>query len=107
MSQSPYVIVLTTLPAQTDVADFAGALIEDRLAACVSAYPEMQSYYRWEDQLEVDAERQIIIKTTGDRVAALWERIRGMHPYEVPEFLVLAVSDGSQAYLDWVSKSTR
>jgi periplasmic divalent cation tolerance protein len=107
MTQSPYIIVMTTLPADSDVAEFATTLIEERLAACVSAYPEMQSFYRWQDDLEADSERQIVIKTTADRLPALWERVRALHPYEVPEFLVLPVVDGSEAYLNWMRDATR
>jgi periplasmic divalent cation tolerance protein len=66
----------------------------------------MQSFYRWGDSIEQDTERQILIKTTGDQLGALWERIRNMHPYEVPEFLVLPIVDGSEAYLRWMREST-
>ena len=41
-----------------------------------------------------------------DRVAALWDRIRELHPYETPEFVVLTISDGSEAYLRWIGEST-
>jgi periplasmic divalent cation tolerance protein len=107
MTESSYIIVLTTLPADGDVAEFARLLVEERLAACVSAYPEMQSFYRWQDTLESDSERQIVIKTTSDRLQALWERVRSVHPYEVPEFLVLPVIEGSDAYLNWMREATK
>ena len=101
-----YVIVLTTLPADADTRAFGRTLVEERLAACVNLLPVMDSVYRWEGQVEHDTERQVIVKTSRDRVAALWERIRELHPYETPEFVVLSIQDGSDAYLRWIGEST-
>jgi periplasmic divalent cation tolerance protein len=101
-----YVIVLTTLPADGDSAAIARTLVEERLAACVNLLPPMESIFRWEGQVEQDSERQVIVKTSRERVAALWERIRELHPYEVPEFVVLPIVDGSDAYLRWLGQST-
>jgi len=101
-----YVIVLTTLPADADGAAFGRTLIEERLAGCVNLLPAMESLYRWEGQVEQDTERQVIIKTSRERVVALWDRIRELHPYEVPEFVVIPITDGSDAYLRWLGEST-
>ena len=101
-----YVIVLTTLPADADTRAFGRTLVEERLAACVNLLPVMDSLYRWEGEVEHDTERQLIVKTSRDRVAALWERIRELHPYETPEFVVLDIQDGSDAYLRWIGEST-
>ncbi len=104
---SDYVIVLTTLPATADCAAFAETLVREHLAACVNVLPEMESVYRWKDKLERDRERQILVKTTAIRLDDLQARIRDLHPYEVPELLVLRVDGGDEAYLNWVSQSTR
>ena len=103
---SEYVVVLTTLPADADAAGFARQLVEERLAACVNLLPIMESVYRWEGRVEQDTERQLVLKTSRERIAALWDRVRELHPYEVPEFIVLPVSDGNDAYLRWVGEST-
>lgn len=102
-----YVVVLTTLPGDADGAAFGRALVDERLAACVNLLPAMESIYRWEGQIERESERQVIIKTSRERVAALWDRVRELHPYEVPEFLVLPIVDGNEAYLRWVGEATR
>jgi periplasmic divalent cation tolerance protein len=102
-----YVVVMTTLPADADAAAFGRALVNERLAACVNLLAPMESVYRWEGQIEQEAERQLIIKTSRDRLAALWDRVRELHPYEVPEFLVLQIVDGNEAYLRWVGESTK
>ncbi|MBI2220036.1 MAG: divalent-cation tolerance protein CutA [Acidobacteria bacterium] len=103
---SEYVIALTTFPADQDAVEFARILVDERLAACVNICPEMVSIYRWQGAVEQDRERQVIIKTTQARVLALWERIRALHTYDVPEFVVLPVADGSDAYLRWIAEST-
>ena len=78
-----------------------------RLAACVNILPEMQSVYWWKDKLERERERQIVIKTTAIRLDQLQARICELHPYEVPELLVLRVDGGDEAYLNWLSQATR
>jgi periplasmic divalent cation tolerance protein len=103
---SDYVIVLTTLPADADASAIATALVEGRLAACVNVLPAMQSTYRWQGAVEREAERQIVIKTSGQRVDALWERLRDLHPYDMPEFVVIPIVDGNQAYLNWIGETT-
>ena len=102
----PAVIVLTTLGADADAATLARTLVEERLAACVNVLAPMISTYRWKGSIEQDGEQQLVIKTTPARVPALEARLRDLHPYEVPEFLVLPVSAGSDAYLRWVGENT-
>ena len=101
-----YVLVLTTLPADADAPVFARALVEHRLAACVNVLPLMESIYKWDGELQKETERQLVIKTSRRRVAALWERLRELHPYDVPEFVVVEIVDGSDAYLRWIGEAT-
>jgi periplasmic divalent cation tolerance protein len=104
-ADSDAVIVLTTLAADADAAGLARTLVAERLAACVNVLPLMTSFYRWKETLEEEREQQLVIKTAADRVAALAARLRELHPYEVPEFLVLRVAGGSDAYLRWIRDS--
>ena len=107
MNETDYVLVLTTLPADADAAAFARTLVEERLAACVNLLPVMESTYRWEGHVETETERQLVVKTSRSKIVALWERVRDLHPYDVPEFLVLPIVDGNDAYLRWLGESTR
>jgi periplasmic divalent cation tolerance protein len=95
------VIVLTTLGDDADAEGMARALVEEGLAACVNILPAMTSVYRWRGSVERESERQVVIKTTAGRVAALEARVLAMHPYELPEFMVLA-AEASAAYANWV-----
>jgi periplasmic divalent cation tolerance protein len=106
MADSDYVLVLTTLPADSDAGAFAQALVEDRLAACVNLLPVMESVFRWEGNIDRESERQLLIKSSRARLVALWDRVRALHPYEVPEFIVLPIVDGNAAYLKWMGEAT-
>jgi periplasmic divalent cation tolerance protein len=94
-------VVLTTLGADTDAAALARTLVQEGLAACVNVLPVMTSVYRWKGVVEQDREQQLVIKTARAGLPALQARLRELHPYELPEFLVLSAS-GSEAYLGWI-----
>ena len=102
---SPFVLVLTTWPGDRDGTAFARILVEERLAACVSILEPMVSVYRWQGAIEQSSERQVIIKTTTAQVDALTTRVSALHPYDVPELLVLPAGQASEAYLEWVAES--
>ena len=107
MPSDQFVVILTTFPVDRDVDQFAKTLVEERLAACVNVLPPMRSLYTWKGALETAEERQLLIKTNTDRVHDLETRIKALHPYDVPEFLVISVLDGSHDYLSWVAENTR
>jgi len=96
------VLILTTVPEGELGDTIARRLIEERVAACVNVCAPMTSLYRWRGIVEREAERQLVIKTTREHVLAVQACIAELHSYELPEFMVLAVADGSTAYLDWV-----
>jgi periplasmic divalent cation tolerance protein len=100
------VLVLTTIGGDADAIALARTLVDERLAACVNVLPLMTSVYRWQGRIEEDQERQIVIKTARRRIGALEQRLRQLHPYELPEFLVLSASGGSEGYLRWVGECT-
>ena len=102
---SDFVLALTTLPKDFDSAELAQDIVGSVLAACVNILPGLKSVYTWKGVPQVDEEQQLFIKTTTDQIDALWDLLRERHPYEVPEFLVVPVIDGSQEYLDWVEQN--
>ena len=99
------VIVLTTVGPDFDARAFAHTLVDLRLAACVNLVPRIESIYRWEGSISEDAEQLLIIKTAEDRLAPLREELLRRHPYEVPEFVVLAIAETSEAYGAWLLDS--
>jgi periplasmic divalent cation tolerance protein len=100
---SDAVLVLTTVPS-ADVGELIGrTLVEAGLAACVNVFPPMVSVYRWKGALQQDEECQVVIKTIRARVDEVQSRVSSLHPYDLPEFLVLPVAGGDPAYLAWVT----
>ena len=100
------ILILTTMPDDNRVDGLARTLVEEGLAACVNVHAPMTSTYRWQEQVEVEPERQVVIKTTRARLAALEARIRSLHPYELPEFVILDAA-ASATYAAWVNDMTR
>ena len=96
-------IVLTTLGKDDDARTIATVLVKERLAACVNIVSGITSIYAWKGNISEDHEQQLVIKTSSSKVAALEARLRELHPYETPEFLVIHASGGSESYLDWVA----
>jgi periplasmic divalent cation tolerance protein len=99
------ILILTTMPDDDRADALARTLIEEQLAACVNVHAAMASTYRWEGQIEIERERQLVIKTTRERLDALGARLRSLHPYALPEFVVLDAT-ASDAYAAWVRDST-
>ncbi|MEO7136017.1 MAG: divalent-cation tolerance protein CutA [Vicinamibacterales bacterium] len=100
-------LVLTTFPADKDADAFARTLVDERLAACVNVLPVMRSIYSWQGATERAEERQLVIKTSTDRLRDLERRIHELHPYEVPEFIALPVETAAPGYRSWIFESTR
>ena len=98
--------VTTTVGSVADARALAGAILERRLAACVQVEEGLVSVYRWQGEVQQEAEEQMVIKTTADRLADLEARLRQLHSYELPEFLVISADASSEAYLKWVGAST-
>ena len=103
---SPVYLAWSTCPDEGTARRIATRLVEERLAACVNVVPEITSIYRWQGALETASECLLIIKTRGERLAVLEQRLVELHPYELPEFVAVAVEGGSAAYLEWLVEET-
>lgn len=103
----PVRIVLTTAASPGEASRLARTLVEERLAACATLIPAVQSIYRWEGQLETSTETLLLLKTGPGQLEALEARLHELHSYQTPEFLVLGVEGVSQPYLDWLTASLR
>jgi periplasmic divalent cation tolerance protein len=101
---SDIVIVLTTV-GEDRADELARTLVDERLAACVNVHGPMLSTYRWKGTVEREPERQLVVKTTAARLVDFERRLRELHPYELPEFLVVRAA-ASDAYGAWVSQET-
>ncbi len=97
------IIILSTAPSRESAKQIASALIEARLAACVQLLPHLESVYRWDGKVESDNECQIIIKTSEEACEAAYEKVTALHPYAVPQWLIINDVGGSDAYLNWLA----
>jgi len=102
VTQTPFQIVLTTCPDGDSAGRIARALVEERLAACVNILPPMRSIYRWKGQVEDTPEQLLVIKIMQTRFPAVMDRIRALHPYELPEIIAVPIADGHPDYLAWL-----
>lgn len=100
-------LVMTTCPDRDTAERLAAMLVEQRLAACVSAGAEVISTFPWEGRIDRESEIPLTIKTTRARVSALEQELVAHHPYDVPELLVVPVGDGLEAYLQWIRDWTQ
>jgi periplasmic divalent cation tolerance protein len=100
-------IVLVAAPDDAVARAIARALVLESLAACVSLIPIAASVYSWENRIVEDPEVLLLIKARATRVKAIAARVREMHPYQVPEILVVAPESGLAAYLRWVAGARR
>jgi periplasmic divalent cation tolerance protein len=101
------VVVLVTAPTPESAAEIARALVEEGLAACGNVVPSIRSIYRWEGEVHDDAEALLLLKPERRLLPELKLRLKELHPYQVPELLVLPVEDGLAPYLEWVARSVR
>lgn len=101
-----YGIVLVTAPTREEAIAIAQALIDAKLAACVSLLP-VHSIYTWQGNLEQSDEWQLLIKSDLERFAEIAEQVRSIHSYEVPEIIALPIQAGSPPYLAWIAEQVQ
>ncbi|KOR48678.1 dihydroorotate dehydrogenase [Xanthomonas oryzae] len=100
-------LLFSTCPDAESAERIAHALLEERLAACVTQLHGAQSLYRWNGVIERSTEVQLLIKTWDDCLPDAIARLQALHPYELPEAVAVQASAGLPAYLDWVRAETR
>jgi periplasmic divalent cation tolerance protein len=99
------VIVQTTVTTEPQAMDLAQRIVDSRLAACVQVFP-IRSVYRWKGQRETAGEYLLAAKTPLALARQLGDFITGTHPYELPELVVLPITEASAAYARWVLAET-
>lgn len=98
-------VVLVTSPSEEVAESLVRRVVEEGIVACGTIVPGVTSIYRWQGTVERATEVQIVFKTTVSGADRLVRRVPELHPYDVPEVLVLPVDSGHVPYLDWVEES--
>jgi periplasmic divalent cation tolerance protein len=102
---SDHVVVSSTVDSENSAVELARDVVSARLGACAQIVP-ITSVFQWNGDVQTEREWRIEIRTSAPTVRDLVERIRGNHPYDVPEIIVTPIVGGSEAYLDWLSAQT-
>lgn len=100
-------VVLATAPDLATARRLAHEVVERRLAACVNVLEVAASVYRWKGAVEEAREALCVVKTSVARLAELERAWLAAHPYEVPEWVVLAPEQVEARYLAWLVDETR
>lgn len=106
MPHADAIVVLTTVSTEDEGVALVRGLLERKLIACGTLVPGARSIYRWEGRIADEREVVVFLKTRSAVVPALQAALPELHPYKVPEFLVLSVDSGLAKYLDWISGET-
>jgi periplasmic divalent cation tolerance protein len=106
MPHTDAVVVLTTVANEEEAVQLVRTLLDRRLIACATLLPAARSIYRWQGKIADEREQVVLLKTRSARVDALRGAFEELHPYKVPELLVLAVDTGLDRYIEWINAET-
>jgi len=98
-------LALSTFPDVETANDIARTLVAEKFVACANIIPAVHSIYRWKGKVEASGEVIVFFKTTRDRQKAFQDKLRSLHPYELPEIIYLKIDKGWPDYLRWVGES--
>ena len=98
-------LALSTFPDQETAREISNELVTKKLAACANILPGVESIYRWKEEIESGNETLVLFKLREDRQLAFQEKLRVLHPYEVPEIIFIPISSGLPEYLRWVTEN--
>jgi periplasmic divalent cation tolerance protein len=99
-------IIYSTTDTNETAKTIAHVLVKEKLVACVHILPRIESVYRWQGKVEEANECVLLAKTSERNVQKAIQKIRSLHPYEVPEILVFPPVGGLKEYLDYVDEET-
>ena len=98
-------LALSTFPDVETARKISNQLITEKFAACANILPGVESIYRWKEKIEIGNETLVFFKLSEDRQTAFQEKLRSLHPYEVPEIIFIQLPSGLPEYLRWVAES--
>jgi periplasmic divalent cation tolerance protein len=101
-----YDLCYVTVGDKKTADEIASGLLKERLAACVSAVPGLQSSYWWKDRIETSSEILLLIKTRRALREDIMQFVKQRHPYAVPEIIFMEMDGASREYLDWLGANT-
>jgi periplasmic divalent cation tolerance protein len=98
-------LALSTFPDAEIAHRISNQLVSERFAACANILPSVESIYRWKGKIESGNETLVFFKVSEDRQSAFQDKLRLLHPYDVPEIIFLPVASGLPGYIQWVNEN--
>jgi periplasmic divalent cation tolerance protein len=98
-------LALSTFPDRETAKRISDQIVTEKFAACANILPGIESIYRWKEKIETANETLVFFKLSEDRQSAFQEKLRSLHPYDVPEIIFFPISSGLPEYLRWVADS--
>jgi periplasmic divalent cation tolerance protein len=98
-------LALSTFPDAEIARRISNQLVSERFAACANIFPSVESIYRWKEKIESGNETLVFFKVSEGRQSAFQDKLRSLHPYDIPEIIFVPVASGLQEYLQWVSEN--
>ena len=105
MAAEKILVALSTFPDAEIARRISNDLVSQRFAACANILPAVESIYRWKEKIESANETLVFFKVSEQRQAAFQEKLRSLHPYDVPEIIFFPIVSGLPEYLDWVNEN--
>jgi periplasmic divalent cation tolerance protein len=99
-------LALSTFPDAEIARRISNQLVSESLAACANILPTIESIYRWKNKIESGNEILVLFKLSEDRKSAFQDKLRSLHPYDIPEIIFVPVASGLPEYLRWVAASS-
>jgi periplasmic divalent cation tolerance protein len=100
-------LALSTFPDAEIARRISNQLVSERFAACANILPSVESIYRWKEKIESGNETLVLFKLSEDRQSAFQDKLRSLHPYDVPEIIFVSTASGLTDYLQWVFENCR
>jgi len=100
-----YVLILSTVGKNEDAQSIANHMVTQNTAACVNIIPNIESVYKWKNEVCRENEFLLLIKTSANKETNVYDSLSKIHPYDTPEIITLPIQKGSKDYLNWISES--
>jgi len=98
-------LALSTFPDTEIARRISNQLVAERFAACANIFPSVESIYRWKEKIESGNETLVLFKVSENRQTPFQDKLRSLHPYDVPEIIFVPIMGGLPEYLQWVAEN--
>src|SRR2546429_9088292 len=98
-------LALSTFPEAEIARRISNQLVSERFAACANIFTSVEAIYRWKEKIESGNETLVFFKLSEDRQSAFQDKLRSLHPYDVPEIIFVSIASGLADYLRWVAEN--